>query len=137
MNAAQNYPGGCTAQKKHSCFPPNRLRSPEIFSLYCFKCSQKYGALQMSALSRKTLSSKVNESNINWYYLTVISWVKSFAGPSCNFSSSWVSGILYKFHSMTGTLMFLLSCFVYVRELLGEHIHCIADVADASGQTVS
>ena len=69
--------------------------------------------------------------------LTEISRVKSFAGPSRNFSSSWVSGILYKFHAMTGTLMFLLSCFVYVRELLGEHIHCIADVADASGQTVS
>jgi len=49
---------------------------------------------------------------------------------------SWVSGILFKLHTMTGTLLFLMSCFVYVRELLGDHIHCITDGADATGSLV-
>jgi hypothetical protein len=48
--------------------------------------------------------------------------------------TSWVTGLLYKVHTMTGTLLFLLSCFVYVRELLGDHIHCILD--DSTGQQV-
>ncbi len=38
---------------------------------------------------------------------------------------------------MTGTLLFLMSCFVYVRELLGDHIHCITDGSDSVGQLVS
>ncbi len=52
------------------------------------------------------------------------------------FFCSWVSGILFKLHTMTGTLLFLMSCFVYVRELLGDHIHCITDGADATGSLV-
>ncbi len=76
-----------------------------------------------------------------FFYMVLLGWTslfqfqKRFIILIIDFFS-WVSGILFKLHTMTGTLLFLMSCFVYVRELLGDHIHCITDGADATGSLV-
>ena len=70
----------------------------------------------------------------------------------------WVVGIVYKLHTMTGTFLFLCryvfaensklffqyilkvflhSCFIFARELLNDHIHCIRDGADETGSLIS
>ncbi len=43
------------------------------------------------------------------------------------YSAHWVAGAPYKLHSMVGAALFFSSCLVFVREALGEHIHCIQD----------
>ena len=43
------------------------------------------------------------------------------------YQTHWTVGITYKFSSMTGTFLFFASCLCFVREMIGEHIHCIAD----------
>ena len=53
------------------------------------------------------------------------------------FEAHWIVGIIYKLQTMTGTFLFFCSCFVFVRELVGDHIHCITDGSDAVGTLVS
>ena len=48
----------------------------------------------------------------------------------------WTYNITFKFTSMTGTFLFFASCLVFVREMIGDHIHCIAD-ATSGGSPVS
>jgi hypothetical protein len=45
----------------------------------------------------------------------------------------WTYNITFKFTSMTGTFLFFASCLVFVREVIGDHIHCIADATSGGG----
>ena len=48
------------------------------------------------------------------------------------YQTNWTVGIAYKFTSMIGTFLFFASCFIFIREVIGDHIHCIADVNSGS-----
>ena len=48
------------------------------------------------------------------------------------YQTHWTVGIAYKFSSMTGTFLFFASCFVFIREVIGDHIHCITDANDGA-----
>lgn len=48
----------------------------------------------------------------------------------------WITNVVFKLHMVTGSLVFLLSCFIFARELFGDHIHCIADGVDINGGKV-
>jgi len=52
------------------------------------------------------------------------------------YATHWVVGINYKLHTMTGSLLFFSSCFVFARELLEDHIHCIQDGSDSLGAKI-
>ena len=39
----------------------------------------------------------------------------------------WIVGIVYKLHTMTGSLLFFASCTIFIKELMHDHIHCIQD----------
>ena len=47
--------------------------------------------------------------------------------------TQWVVNIGYKFTSMTGTFLFFASCLVFVREMIGDHIHCITEASGGGG----
>ena len=53
------------------------------------------------------------------------------------YATHWVVGVVYKLHTMTGSILFFFSCFVFARELLNDHIHCIEDGSDAVGSLIS
>ena len=47
--------------------------------------------------------------------------------------TQWLQNITYKLTSMTGTFLFFASCLVFVKEMIGDHIHCIAEAAGGGG----
>ena len=68
----------------------------------------------------------------------LLSGTSSFLNPfkPDPFQTHWVSGIVYKLHSMTGGGLFIACCLVFVKELTGDHINCIHDGSDAIGSLV-
>lgn len=52
-----------------------------------------------------------------------------------SYQAHWIAGIVYKLHSMTGSFLFFSSCVIFIKELMGDHIHCIQDGAgDGDGK---
>ncbi|XP_059080250.1 innexin inx2-like [Tigriopus californicus] len=53
------------------------------------------------------------------------------------FQAHWIVGVVYKLHSMTGTVLFFSSCLVFIKELMDDHIHCIQDGAGEDGGKIT
>jgi len=45
-------------------------------------------------------------------------------------SVRWQNGLVSKLHKATGSMLFLFSCTVFVKELLADHIHCMSKFSD-------
>lgn len=52
------------------------------------------------------------------------------------FETHWITGIIYKLHKITGSFLFLCSCFVFAKELFRDHIRCIQDGSEELGSRV-
>lgn len=48
----------------------------------------------------------------------------------------WLSGVVYKLHTLAGSFLFLASSIIFLKEIVGDHIRCISDESDAIGSVV-
>ncbi len=60
--------------------------------------------------------------------------VTSKAVKASPYSPHWIAGVTFKLHCITGSALFLASCLIVIKEVLGDHIHCIQDTNDEGGR---